>query len=38
MVTSVKERPAYTGSIGMMWGLETILGLVVGGALSDSAS
>jgi MFS family permease len=37
-ITTIQERPAYIGSIGMTWGLGTILGPVVGGAFTDSVT
>ncbi|KAH7377139.1 major facilitator superfamily domain-containing protein [Plectosphaerella cucumerina] len=37
-MTTVEERPAYIGSIGMTWGLGTILGPVMGGAFTDSST
>ncbi|KAF9873765.1 hypothetical protein CkaCkLH20_08875 [Colletotrichum karsti] len=34
--TTIQERPAYLASIGLTWGLGTVLGPVVGGAFADS--
>ncbi|KAK1676063.1 major facilitator superfamily domain-containing protein [Colletotrichum godetiae] len=34
--TTIQERPAYLASIGITWGLGTLLGPVVGGAFADS--
>ena len=36
VLTTVKERPIYMGLIGLMWGVGTILGPVIGGAFVDS--
>ncbi|KAH8177214.1 major facilitator superfamily protein [Sarocladium implicatum] len=36
--TTIQERPIYVASIGLTWGLGTILGPVVGGAFSESAA
>ncbi|KAK6227522.1 hypothetical protein QIS74_01077 [Colletotrichum tabaci] len=34
--TTIQERPMYLASIGLTWGLGTILGPLVGGAFADS--
>lgn len=34
--TTIEERPAYLASIGITWGLGTLLEPVVGGAFADS--
>ncbi|TEA21332.1 Efflux pump patC [Colletotrichum sidae] len=36
--TTLQERPAYLASIGLTWGLGTVLGPVVGGAFADSSA
>lgn len=36
--TTLQERPIYVASIGLTWGLGTILGPVVGGAFSESSA
>ncbi|KAF4813311.1 Efflux pump patC [Colletotrichum tropicale] len=36
--TTIQERPAYLASIGLTWGLGTVLGPVVGGAFADSGA
>lgn len=36
--TTMQERPAYIASIGLTWGLGTVLGPVVGGAFADSSA
>src|SRR5688572_18725193 len=36
--TTIQERPMYIGGTGFIWGLGTILGPIVGGALADSSA
>ncbi|OKL63437.1 hypothetical protein UA08_01987 [Talaromyces atroroseus] len=36
--TLEKERPAYMGGTGVIWGAGTILGPVIGGAFADSSA
>lgn len=36
--TTIRERPAYIGGTGVVWGAGTILGPVIGGAFADSAA
>lgn len=36
--TTIRERPAYMGGIGVVWGTGTILGPVIGGAFADSSA
>jgi MFS family permease len=36
--TTIRERPAYMGGIGVVWGIGTILGPVIGGAFADSSA
>ena len=38
MTTSIRERPNYIASTGIIWGLGTVLGPVVGGAFADSTA
>lgn len=38
VTTTIKERPMYIGSTGLMWGTGTILGPIVGGAFTDSSA
>jgi MFS family permease len=38
MTTSIRERPNYIASTGLVWGLGTVLGPVVGGAFADSTA
>ncbi|KAJ5611901.1 hypothetical protein N7528_009006 [Penicillium herquei] len=38
MLTSPKERPMYLGMVGLVWGLGTVLGPVIGGAFADSSA
>ncbi|KAL8752878.1 MAG: hypothetical protein Q9199_005439 [Rusavskia elegans] len=38
VTTSMQERPVYMGSIGLIWGVGTVLGPVVGGAFADSSA
>ena len=36
--TTMRERPIYMGGIGIVWGLGTILGPVIGGSFADSSA
>ncbi|KIM94421.1 hypothetical protein OIDMADRAFT_45798 [Oidiodendron maius Zn] len=36
--TTTRERPAYMGGTGVVWGTGTILGPVIGGAFADSSA
>ena len=36
--TTARERPAYMGGTGVVWGTGTILGPVIGGAFADSSA
>ncbi|MCJ1307876.1 hypothetical protein MMC25_001524 [Agyrium rufum] len=36
LMTTVRERPIYMGLVGLVWGLGSILGPVIGGAFVDS--
>jgi MFS family permease len=36
--TTIQERPNYMGMIGLVWGLGTVLGPVIGGAFADSSA
>ncbi|KAI0999021.1 Efflux pump [Podosphaera aphanis] len=36
--TSIKERPMYIGATGMTWGLGTVFGPIIGGALTVSTA
>ncbi|KAI4105904.1 MAG: hypothetical protein LQ339_003222 [Xanthoria mediterranea] len=38
ITTSMQERPVYMGSTGLIWGVGTVLGPVVGGAFADSSA
>ena len=38
LTTTVQERPVYMGATGMVWGVGTVLGPVVGGAFADSSA
>jgi MFS family permease len=38
VLTSDRERPIYMATMGLCWGLGTILGPVIGGAFSDSSA
>lgn len=36
--TTTKERPMYISSTGLVWGVGTVLGPIVGGAFTDSSA
>ena len=36
--TTARERPAYMGGTGVVWGTGTILSPVIGGAFADSST
>ncbi|KAH8424135.1 uncharacterized protein LDX57_001889 [Aspergillus melleus] len=36
ILTTPTERPMYLGMVGMIWGVGTVLGPIVGGAFTDS--
>ncbi|KAJ5655541.1 hypothetical protein N7507_007491 [Penicillium longicatenatum] len=38
MLTSPKERPMYLGMVGLVWGVGTVLGPIIGGAFTDSSA
>jgi MFS family permease len=38
VITTIKERPVYIGGAGLVWGVGTVLGPIVGGAFTDSAA
>lgn len=38
VTTSVQERPMYVGLTGLVWGIGTVLGPIVGGAFTDSSA
>lgn len=38
VTTTENERPTYIGFTGLTWGLGTVLGPIVGGALADSSA
>ncbi|KAH0606582.1 uncharacterized protein H6S33_003416 [Morchella sextelata] len=38
ITTTVHERPTYIGLTGLMWGIGTVLGPVVGGAFAESSA
>ena len=38
VTTSDHERPTYIGFTGLTWGLGTVLGPIIGGALADSSA
>ncbi|KAL9037589.1 MAG: hypothetical protein Q9214_005635, partial [Letrouitia sp. 1 TL-2023] len=37
-LTTEAERPAYLSLVGLMWGLGTVLGPIIGGAFADSSA
>lgn len=38
VTTTIQERPMYIGSTGLMWGIGTVLGPIVGGAFTESSA
>ncbi|KAM3564449.1 hypothetical protein ARSEF4850_001859 [Beauveria asiatica] len=36
--TTMQERPVYVGGTGLVWGLGTVLGPIIGGAFTDSSA
>lgn len=36
--TTIQERPVYLGLTGLVWGLGTVLGPIIGGAFTDSSA
>ncbi|KFY41236.1 hypothetical protein V494_03125 [Pseudogymnoascus sp. VKM F-4513 (FW-928)] len=38
VTTSIQERPMYVGLTGLMWGIGTVLGPIIGGAFTDSSA
>ena len=38
LLTTFKERPIYMGGVGIVWGVGTILGPVIGGSFADSSA
>ncbi|KAL8669403.1 MAG: hypothetical protein Q9168_006003 [Polycauliona sp. 1 TL-2023] len=38
VTTNMQERPVYMGATGLVWGVGTVLGPVVGGAFADSSA
>lgn len=38
VTTSLHERPMYVGLTGLVWGIGTVLGPIVGGAFTDSSA
>ncbi|KFY26430.1 hypothetical protein V493_04093 [Pseudogymnoascus sp. VKM F-4281 (FW-2241)] len=38
VTTSIQERPMYVGLTGLVWGIGTVLGPIVGGAFTDSSA
>lgn len=38
VTTSIQERPMYVGLTGLVWGVGTVLGPIVGGAFTDSSA
>ncbi|RVD83958.1 uncharacterized protein DFL_005726 [Arthrobotrys flagrans] len=37
-LTTIRERPVYNGLVGLVWGLGTVLGPVVGGGFASSSA
>ncbi|KAI3336419.1 putative MFS drug efflux transporter [Xylariaceae sp. AK1471] len=38
VLTTLQERPVYIGGAGLIWGLGTVLGPIIGGAFTDSSA
>jgi MFS family permease len=38
VTTTLKERPVFVGGTGLVWGLGTVLGPIIGGAFTDSSA
>lgn len=38
VTTSMQERPMYVGLTGLLWGIGTVLGPIIGGAFTDSSA
>ncbi|KAF1359038.1 MFS general substrate transporter [Lizonia empirigonia] len=38
VTTTIKERPTYVGGAGLIWGVGTVLGPIIGGAFTDSSA
>jgi len=38
VLTTIRERPIYNGLVGLVWGLGTVLGPVVGGGFASSSA
>lgn len=38
VTTSIQERPVYVGGAGLVWGIGTVLGPIIGGAFTDSSA
>jgi predicted MFS family arabinose efflux permease len=38
ILTTIQERPMYIGGGGLVWGLGTVLGPIIGGAFTDSSA
>ncbi|KAJ5369522.1 Major facilitator superfamily domain general substrate transporter [Penicillium cosmopolitanum] len=38
VTTTMQERPVYVGGAGLVWGIGTVLGPIIGGAFTDSSA
>lgn len=38
VTTTIRERPIYVGGAGLVWGVGTVLGPIIGGAFTDSSA
>ncbi|CAI7588689.1 unnamed protein product [Penicillium pancosmium] len=38
VTTTIQERPVYIGGAGLVWGIGTVLGPIIGGAFTDSSA
>ncbi|OQE36690.1 hypothetical protein PENCOP_c011G03974 [Penicillium coprophilum] len=38
VTTTIQERPMYIGGAGLVWGIGTVLGPIIGGAFTDSSA